>query len=90
MDLCVGYDHEQNAVAAQPGTAVVGVAAEGGTEGVYSWPAAATCIGSSSGCASCVRNPGMEPAIDALLRCVSEFDMTRLRTLLQPLIEGAA
>ena len=34
--------------------------------------------------------PGMEPAIDALLRCVSEFDMTRLRTLLQPLIEGAA
>jgi len=34
--------------------------------------------------------PGMEPAVDALLRCVSEFDMTRLRGLLQPLIEGAA
>jgi len=33
---------------------------------------------------------GMEPAVDALLRCVSEFDMTRLRALLQPLIEGAA
>ena len=35
-------------------------------------------------------SPGMEPAVDALLRCVSEFDMTRLRGLLQPLIEGAA
>jgi CheY-like chemotaxis protein len=36
------------------------------------------------------RAPGVEPAVDALLRCVSEFDMTRLRGLLQPLIEGAA
>ncbi len=37
-----------------------------------------------------VHSPGMEPAVDALLRCVSEFDMTRLRSLLQPFIEGAA
>ena len=37
-----------------------------------------------------MQSPGMEPAVDALLRCVSEFDMTRLRSLLQPLIEGAA
>jgi CheY-like chemotaxis protein/anti-sigma regulatory factor (Ser/Thr protein kinase) len=35
-------------------------------------------------------SPDMEPAVDALLRCVSEFDMTRLRGLLQPLIEGTA
>jgi signal transduction histidine kinase/DNA-binding NarL/FixJ family response regulator len=37
-----------------------------------------------------IQSPGMEPAVDALLRCVSEFDMARLRALLQPLIEGAA
>jgi CheY-like chemotaxis protein len=34
--------------------------------------------------------PGTEPTVDALLRCVSDFDMTRLRSLLQPLFEGAA
>ena len=34
--------------------------------------------------------PGMEPAVDAMMRCVSEFDMARLRGLLQPLIEGSA
>ena len=90
MDLWVGYGHDQNAGSTRPGTPSLAVLPKGDLRDIYQ-------LARSGDVHRLERRlrelrshaPGMEPAVDALLRCVSEFDMTRLRGLLQPLIEGS-